>query len=192
MPFPPFNGVHTSTFVLKAVGAWDALSKASISLRTRDRPTELWLGLTAAPCSPSLPSPRIDVPGSGQPASQSRYRNWNPPLLGNLPDDFLRILPQQMDSIQVTSCPQTCLPACLSSVSSGLCTQCQPRLLPGFQGQAELLLLNRVYKEREMNPWPCFSTGPMVPVGPREGGGLGRLSGCSHHLRLEGGKWGNS
>ncbi|XP_038158937.1 CUE domain-containing protein 1b [Cyprinodon tularosa] len=23
------------------------------------------------------------------------YRNWNPPLLGNLPDDFLRILPQQ-------------------------------------------------------------------------------------------------
>ncbi|XP_037552811.1 CUE domain-containing protein 1 [Nematolebias whitei] len=23
------------------------------------------------------------------------YRNWNPPLLGNLPNDFLRILPQQ-------------------------------------------------------------------------------------------------
>lgn len=31
------------------------------------------------------------------------YRNWNPPLLGNLPDDFLRILPQQLDSIKVTS-----------------------------------------------------------------------------------------
>ena len=29
------------------------------------------------------------------------YRNWNPPLLGNLPDDFLRILPQQLDSIKV-------------------------------------------------------------------------------------------
>lgn len=29
------------------------------------------------------------------------YRNWNPPLLGNLPDDFLRILPQQLDSLQV-------------------------------------------------------------------------------------------
>ncbi|CAB1349141.1 unnamed protein product, partial [Coregonus sp. 'balchen'] len=28
------------------------------------------------------------------------YRNWNPPLLGNLPDDFLRILPQQLDNIQ--------------------------------------------------------------------------------------------
>jgi len=30
-----------------------------------------------------------------------RYRNWNPPLLGNLPDDFLRILPQQSETIQV-------------------------------------------------------------------------------------------
>lgn len=29
------------------------------------------------------------------------YKNWNPPLLGNLPDDFLRILPQQLDSIKV-------------------------------------------------------------------------------------------
>ncbi|EDL15842.1 CUE domain containing 1 [Mus musculus] len=50
--------------------------------------------------APPTPPPRIDVPGSGQPASQRRYRNWNPPLLGSLPDDFLRILPQQMDSIQ--------------------------------------------------------------------------------------------
>lgn len=52
------------------------------------------------PMAPPTPPPRIDILGSGQPASQSRYRNWNPPLLGNLPDDFLRILPQQMDSIQ--------------------------------------------------------------------------------------------
>ncbi|XP_016880130.1 CUE domain-containing protein 1 isoform X2 [Homo sapiens] len=42
----------------------------------------------------------IDALGSGAPTSQRRYRNWNPPLLGNLPDDFLRILPQQLDSIQ--------------------------------------------------------------------------------------------
>lgn len=41
--------------------------------------------------------------------SQRRYRNWNPPLLGNLPDDFLRILPQQLDSIQVTGDAPTCL-----------------------------------------------------------------------------------
>ncbi|CAH6775881.1 Cuedc1 [Phodopus roborovskii] len=52
------------------------------------------------PMAPPTPPPRVDVLGSGQPTSQSRYRNWNPPLLGNLPDDFLRILPQQMDSIQ--------------------------------------------------------------------------------------------
>lgn len=60
--------------------------------------------------APPTPPPRIDVLGSGQPASQRRYRNWNPPLLGNLPDDFLRILPQQMDSIQVRGCPQTSRP----------------------------------------------------------------------------------
>uniref|UniRef100_A0A8C8ZA85 CUE domain containing 1 n=1 Tax=Prolemur simus TaxID=1328070 RepID=A0A8C8ZA85_PROSS len=48
----------------------------------------------------SLPPHRIDALGSGPPQSQRRYRNWNPPLLGNLPDDFLRILPQQLDSIQ--------------------------------------------------------------------------------------------
>uniref|UniRef100_A0A8L0DSF8 CUE domain containing 1a n=1 Tax=Oncorhynchus mykiss TaxID=8022 RepID=A0A8L0DSF8_ONCMY len=41
-------------------------------------------------------------PGTHPPASQRQigsYRNWNPPLLGNLPDDFLRILPQQLDSL---------------------------------------------------------------------------------------------
>lgn len=38
---------------------------------------------------------RTDVPGPG------RYRNWNPPLLGNLPEDFLRILPQQAPRTQV-------------------------------------------------------------------------------------------
>ncbi|KAL0994190.1 hypothetical protein UPYG_G00118960 [Umbra pygmaea] len=35
------------------------------------------------------------LPGPAPPTSH--YRNWNPPLLGNLPDDFLRIVPQQLD-----------------------------------------------------------------------------------------------
>lgn len=35
-----------------------------------------------------------------------RYHNWNPPLLGNLPDDFLRIFPQQLDSIKVSQRPR--------------------------------------------------------------------------------------
>uniref|UniRef100_G1SJJ0 CUE domain containing 1 n=1 Tax=Oryctolagus cuniculus TaxID=9986 RepID=G1SJJ0_RABIT len=52
------------------------------------------------PLAPPTPPPRTDVLGSGPPSSQRRYRNWNPPLLGSLPDDFLRILPQQLDSGQ--------------------------------------------------------------------------------------------
>ncbi|NXT04143.1 CUED1 protein, partial [Prunella fulvescens] len=41
------------------------------------------------PRAPPTPPPRTAVPGT------VHYRNWNPPLLGNLPEDFLRILPQQ-------------------------------------------------------------------------------------------------
>uniref|UniRef100_A0A8C2J7D7 CUE domain containing 1a n=1 Tax=Cyprinus carpio TaxID=7962 RepID=A0A8C2J7D7_CYPCA len=49
---------------------------------------------------PSTPPPRFDdypPPGHQQ---VGRHRNWNPPLLGNLPDDFLRILPQQSECLQ--------------------------------------------------------------------------------------------
>ncbi|XP_030648884.1 CUE domain-containing protein 1-like [Chanos chanos] len=49
---------------------------------------------------PPTPPPRFDAhppPGHRQVGG---YRNWNPPLLGNLPDDFLRILPQQLESLQ--------------------------------------------------------------------------------------------
>ncbi|XP_069827601.1 CUE domain-containing protein 1 isoform X2 [Dendropsophus ebraccatus] len=49
---------------------------------------------------PPPPPPRNDVlPATGSQVPKL-CRNWNPPLLGNLPDDFLRILPQQMDSVQ--------------------------------------------------------------------------------------------
>ncbi|KAM9370564.1 CUE domain-containing protein 1 [Phaethornis superciliosus] len=51
------------------------------------------------------PPPRTDVLGSGSTPAPGRYRNWNPPLLGNLPEDFLRILPQQSTGSQA---PQTC------------------------------------------------------------------------------------
>ncbi|KAI5625699.1 CUE domain-containing protein 1 isoform X1, partial [Silurus asotus] len=52
------------------------------------------------PNAPPTPPPRFEVqPSAGHQHTRS-YRNWNPPLLGNLPDDFLRILPQQSDSIQ--------------------------------------------------------------------------------------------
>ncbi|XP_059395453.1 CUE domain-containing protein 1a isoform X2 [Carassius carassius] len=49
---------------------------------------------------PSTPPPRFnDYPPPGH-QQVSRYRNWNPPLLDNLPDEFLRILPQQSETLQ--------------------------------------------------------------------------------------------
>lgn len=51
-------------------------------------------------CCLCLPR-RTDVPGPGSAAAPAHYRNWNPPLLGNLPEDFLRILPQQTAGTQV-------------------------------------------------------------------------------------------
>uniref|UniRef100_A0A3Q1B983 CUE domain-containing protein n=1 Tax=Amphiprion ocellaris TaxID=80972 RepID=A0A3Q1B983_AMPOC len=55
------------------------------------------------PEDPPNPPPRFE--GQAPPSQQQvrSYRNWNPPLLGNLPDDFLRILPQQLDSIKPSS-----------------------------------------------------------------------------------------
>ncbi|NXA63541.1 CUED1 protein, partial [Mohoua ochrocephala] len=53
------------------------------------------------PRAPPTPPPRTDVPGPGSTAAPAHYRNWNPPLLGNLPEDFLRILPQQTAGTQV-------------------------------------------------------------------------------------------
>ncbi|XP_017586364.1 PREDICTED: CUE domain-containing protein 1, partial [Corvus brachyrhynchos] len=52
------------------------------------------------PRAPPTPPPRTDVPGPGSAAAPAHYRNWNPPLLGNLPEDFLRILPQQTAGTQ--------------------------------------------------------------------------------------------
>ncbi|KAM9732956.1 CUE domain-containing protein 1b isoform 1-T2 [Menidia menidia] len=49
---------------------------------------------------PPTPPPRFEANAPGVHQQARGYRNWNPPLLGNLPDEFLRILPQQMDSIK--------------------------------------------------------------------------------------------
>ncbi|XP_068441711.1 CUE domain-containing protein 1b isoform X2 [Clinocottus analis] len=70
------------------------------------------------PEAPPTPPPRFEAqppPGHQQVRS---YRNWNPPLLGNLPDDFLRILPQQLDSIKQSSQSSLPQPSSSSSVSS--------------------------------------------------------------------------
>ncbi|NXD23292.1 CUED1 protein, partial [Spelaeornis formosus] len=82
------------------------------------------------PRAPPTPPPRTDVPG---PAAPAHYRNWNPPLLGNLPEDFLRILPQQTAGTQVRL-GHPCQPG---SVGSQGCRQPVPRGL-GPRGQGSL------------------------------------------------------
>lgn len=51
----------------------------------------------------SVNSCRFEAPEAEGHQQARSYRNWNPPLLGNLPEDFLRILPQQLDSMKVTA-----------------------------------------------------------------------------------------
>ncbi|KAM4566574.1 CUE domain-containing protein 1-like isoform 1-T2 [Odontesthes bonariensis] len=69
------------------------------------------------PEAPPTPPPRFEANAHGGHQQVRSYRNWNPPLLGNLPDDFLRILPQQLDSIKSS---QTSLsqPSSSSTVAS--------------------------------------------------------------------------
>uniref|UniRef100_H2MJV9 CUE domain containing 1b n=1 Tax=Oryzias latipes TaxID=8090 RepID=H2MJV9_ORYLA len=55
------------------------------------------------PEAPPTPPPRFEAPEAEGHQQARSYRNWNPPLLGNLPEDFLRILPQQLDSMKVTA-----------------------------------------------------------------------------------------
>ncbi|NXV34074.1 CUED1 protein, partial [Rissa tridactyla] len=88
------------------------------------------------PGAPPTPPPRTDVPGPGSTPAPGRYRNWNPPLLGNLPEDFLRILPQQTAGTQVRlDAPSS---PCPGSTGSQGCRQPVPRgLVPRGQGSLE-------------------------------------------------------
>ncbi|XP_061574791.1 CUE domain-containing protein 1-like isoform X1 [Cololabis saira] len=71
------------------------------------------------PEAPPTPPPRFEAQASEGDQQVRTYRNWNPPLLGNLPDDFLRILPQQLDSIKSSqSSPSQPSSSSSSSVSS--------------------------------------------------------------------------
>ncbi|XP_070685613.1 CUE domain-containing protein 1b isoform X1 [Pempheris klunzingeri] len=75
------------------------------------------------PEAPPTPPPRFDAePPPGHQQARS-YRNWNPPLLGNLPDDFLRILPQQSDNIKQSSQSSVSQPSSSSSSSMSSISQ---------------------------------------------------------------------
>lgn len=80
------------------------------------------------PEAPPTPPPRFEAqPPPGHQKVRS-YKNWNPPLLGNLPDDFLRILPQQLDSIKSS---QSSLSQPSSSSSSSVSSVGQWTAPPG-------------------------------------------------------------
>ncbi|XP_061683393.1 CUE domain-containing protein 1b isoform X3 [Syngnathoides biaculeatus] len=73
------------------------------------------------PGAPPTPPPRFDTQPSSGPKQVKSLRNWNPPLLGNLPDNFLRILPQQLEHIkQSTQVNFSNLGSSLSSSSVSL------------------------------------------------------------------------
>ncbi|NXT39102.1 CUED1 protein, partial [Pelecanoides urinatrix] len=100
------------------------------------------------PRAPPTPPPRTDVPGPGSTPAPGRYRNWNPPLLGNLPEDFLRILPQQTAGTQQKAKPEALLQGASGThrhrghrPTSAVFASCQGshgcRLVPRGQGSLE-------------------------------------------------------
>ncbi|NXL47465.1 CUED1 protein, partial [Podilymbus podiceps] len=89
------------------------------------------------PRTPPTPPPRTDVPGPGSTPAPGRYRNWNPPLLGNLPEDFLRILPQQNAGWRGHRDRQLTFAMSASAQGSHGCRQPLPRGLAA-RGQASL------------------------------------------------------
>uniref|UniRef100_A0A3P9KDP1 CUE domain containing 1b n=1 Tax=Oryzias latipes TaxID=8090 RepID=A0A3P9KDP1_ORYLA len=101
------------------------------------------------PEAPPTPPPRFEAPEAEGHQQARSYRNWNPPLLGNLPEDFLRILPQQLDSMKsLQSSPSrpSSSSSSMSSVSqrasrsgSGAAGSAGGLGLPGPVGQDEKL-----------------------------------------------------
>ncbi|XP_026224808.1 CUE domain-containing protein 1 isoform X2 [Anabas testudineus] len=73
------------------------------------------------PETPPTPLPKFDAHPPPDHQYLRSYRNWNPPLLGNLPDDFLRILPQQLNNTKSSHSsvfqPSSSSSASVSSVS---------------------------------------------------------------------------
>lgn len=117
---------------------WEQRGRGKQDPGVVDQDTRVWASLSPPRCHLSPSS--IDVLGSAPPAGQRRYRNWNPPLLGNLPEDFLRILPQQLDSVQVPVGAHRCaasLPASLSRLGHCVRFKLRPSYFccPGFVGK---------------------------------------------------------
>ncbi|XP_034384555.1 CUE domain-containing protein 1b isoform X2 [Cyclopterus lumpus] len=103
------------------------------------------------PEAPPTPPPRFEAqppPGHQQVRS---YRNWNPPLLGNLPDDFLRILPQQLDSIKQSS--QSSLSQPSSSSTSSVSSISQWTAQSGSQSGAAGLTAGATEQDKKLKQY---------------------------------------
>ncbi|XP_064022426.1 CUE domain-containing protein 1 isoform X1 [Pogoniulus pusillus] len=129
------------------------------------------------PRAPPTPPPRTDVPGPGSTPAPRRYRNWNPPLLGNLPEDFLRILPQQTVGTQGSQSCRQAVPRGLPARSQGsleqerrwkqylederiaLCLQNEEFMKELQRNRDFLLALERA----QQNPWGGASEVPSEP-----------------------------
>uniref|UniRef100_A0A1A8FMD9 CUE domain containing 1b n=1 Tax=Nothobranchius korthausae TaxID=1143690 RepID=A0A1A8FMD9_9TELE len=85
------------------------------------------------PQVPPAPPSRVEPHVAGHSDGKS-FRNWNPPLLGNLPDNFLRILPQQLDRIKQSGLAQ---PSSSSSESVVSQWTGRPGSLSGGAGTTE-------------------------------------------------------
>ncbi|KAM9320167.1 CUE domain-containing protein 1 [Gastrophryne carolinensis] len=94
-------------------------SPPSYDLQSCERPHQ------PTPLTP--PPPRTNVLSADGSQVPKHCRNWNPPLLGNLPADFLRILPQQLDSVQ----------SCQSGISLG--SEDSKKVNPGSVDQEKKL-----------------------------------------------------
>ncbi|TSM28210.1 CUE domain-containing protein 1 [Bagarius yarrelli] len=84
----------------------------------------------------------------------SGYRNWNPPLLGKLPDDFLRIFPQQLDSLQRSqsslSQPSSSSSSSLSSLTQYSATEQDRKLKQYLEDERIALFLQNEEFMREL------------------------------------------
>lgn len=102
------------------------------------------------PEAPPTPPPRFEAQPPPGHLKVRGYKNWNPPLLGNLPDDFLRILPQQLDSIKSS---QSSLSQPSSSSSSSVSSVGQwtapPASAPGAAGSNGLSSLSSGASEQD-------------------------------------------
>ncbi|KAL5015840.1 hypothetical protein ScPMuIL_005429 [Solemya velum] len=57
------------------------------------------------PIPPSSSAVLSSTPSEKKSKSKSKYRNWNPPMLGTLPDDFLRLTPPSLSQKMLTTSP---------------------------------------------------------------------------------------